>query len=167
MMTEKEYNDIIIPLRDKMFRFARAILITGNSSELAEDVVHDVLETLWRKRNNLDECKRVESFVMTSVKNKCYDLIRHDKARMNCDINYENINEDSAQWDMRKILSSVLNTLPDRQREIIHLKDIEGYETYEISEIMSIGENNVRAILSRSRKELKKRIENIMDYGTK
>ena len=60
-------------LRDKMFRFARSIL---NRRDEAEDVTHDTIEKLWRRREFLDGCRDVEAFAMTSLRNGCYDRLR-------------------------------------------------------------------------------------------
>ena len=55
--------------------------------------------------------------------------------------------------------------LPERQRVAIHLKDIEGYSTKEVADILETDEANVRTILSRSRKALREIIEKEFGYG--
>ena len=50
-------------------------------------------------------------------------------------------------------------------REVLHLKDIEGYATHEIARMLGVEENQVRTILSRARRGLRETIEK-MDYGT-
>ena len=72
-MEESEFNIRVLCLRDKMFRFARSIL---NRRDEAEDVTHDTIEKLWRRREFLDGCRDVEAFAMTSLRNGCYDRLR-------------------------------------------------------------------------------------------
>ena len=55
--------------------------------------------------------------------------------------------------------------LTEKQRTVLHLKDIEGYSTKEVAEILETDEANVRTILSRSRKALREIIEKEFGYG--
>lgn len=58
-----------------------------------------------------------------------------------------------------------MTRLPEKQRTALHLKDIEGYSTKEVAEILETDEANVRTILSRSRKALREIIEKEFGYG--
>lgn len=69
-MKESEFTSLVLPLRDRMFRYAQSLLL---SPAEAEDAVHDLLERLWRERGRLEGCRRVDSFVMTAVRNRCLD----------------------------------------------------------------------------------------------
>ena len=76
-MKESEFTSLVLPLRDRMFRYAQSLLL---SPAEAEDAVHDLLERLWRERGRLERCHRVDSFVMTAVRNRCLDLLRRQRA---------------------------------------------------------------------------------------
>ena len=76
-MKESEFTSLVLPLRDRMFRYAQSLLL---SPAEAEDAVHDLLERLWRERGRLEGCRRVDSFVMTAVRNRCLDLLRRQRA---------------------------------------------------------------------------------------
>lgn len=52
--------------------------------------------------------------------------------------------------------------LPLRQREVLHMKEIEGYATHEIAEMIGTEENQVRTILSRARRQLRAEVEKLM-----
>ena len=60
-MEEFEFTRYVVPLRDRMFRYAQSLLLCADE---AEDVTHDLLERLWRERDRLDGCRDVASFVM-------------------------------------------------------------------------------------------------------
>ena len=77
-MDQAEFAARLIPLKDKIFRFARAIL--SDVSE-AEDVTQDVFEKLWKSRGSLDGCTNLEAFVMVSVRNLCYDRLRSRRTK--------------------------------------------------------------------------------------
>ena len=44
-MEEFEFTRYVVPLRDRMFRYAQSLLLCADE---AEDVTHDLLERLWR-----------------------------------------------------------------------------------------------------------------------
>ena len=54
--------------------------------------------------------------------------------------------------------------LPDKQRIIIHLRDVEGYEFEEIARIIESDEASVRVNLSRARKRVKEQLLNAINY---
>ena len=72
-MEEFEFTRYVVPLRDRMFRYAQSLLLCADE---AEDVTHDLLERLWRECDRLDGCRDVASFVMVAVRNCCYDRSR-------------------------------------------------------------------------------------------
>ena len=58
-----------------------------------------------------------------------------------------------------------ISELPERQRIVIHLRDVEGYEFEEIARIIESDETSVRVNLSRARKRIKEQLLNAMNYG--
>lgn len=164
-MRESEFVRQILPLRDRMFRYAQSLLL---SAEEAEDAVHDLLERLWRERDRLDACRNIPSFVMTGIRNGCYDRIRSRRARELRDGavkgNAEHSTTGAADgWEARELVRRAMALLPEAQREVLHLKDIEGYPTREIAELFSIEEAHVRVILSRARNGLREVLKRMMD----
>ena len=145
-MKESEFTSLVLPLRDRMFRYAQSLLL---SPAEAEDAVHDLLERLWRERGRLEGCRRVDSFVMTAVRNRCLDLLRRQRA--------------AGRRDMRELVRRALACLPGRQREVLHLKDIEGYSTREIAGMVGCDEAQVRVILSRARNGLREVLKKMTD----
>lgn len=71
-MEQTEFDIRIVPLRDRLYRFARTLLGRGDE---AEDVVHDVLERLWRRHESL-RVENPEAFAMTAVRNAAVDRLR-------------------------------------------------------------------------------------------
>ena len=158
-MKESEFTSLVLPLRDRMFRYAQSLLL---SPAEAEDAVHDLLERLWR------ECRRVDSFVMTAVRNRCYDLLRRHRADSRRDDAVAGWTECSAaaeadRWEMRELVRRALGCLPECQREVLHLKDIEGYSTREIAGMVACDEAQVRVILSRARNGLREVLKKMTD----
>lgn len=164
-MQEPQFHTDVLPLRDKMYRFARSILLRTDE---AEDVTHDTLERLWRGREQLAQCRNIEAFVMTALRNGCYDRLRRRKLREYATESYPvvAVADESSRWSDRVLVTEAMKQLSESQREVLHLKDIEGYETHEIAEMMSTAENQIRMILSRARKRLREVLIKMMEDGT-
>ena len=70
---------------------------------------------------------------------------------------------ESDRWEMRELVRRALGCLPERQREVLHLKDIEGYSTREIAGMVACDEAQVRVILSRARNGLREVLKKMTD----
>lgn len=166
-MEEIEFNTYVLPLRDRMFRYAQSLLL---SAAEAEDAVADLLERLWVERSRLAGCRNIDSFVLTALRNRCYDLLRSRRARSRRDDAFgEGIERatmgESGVWEIREQVRRAIASLPERQREAVHLKDIEGYPTREVAELLGCDEAQVRVLLSRARSALREILQKMMDDG--
>ena len=144
---------------DFMFRLACSIL--GRSDE-AEDMMQDVAERILRKQ--VRDIGNIDAFLTKSVKNACIDRIRRrrDTTPKIPDVLDERTPD---RWNEQQLIHKAMALLPEKQRITLHLKDIEGYSTKEVAEILETDESNVRTILSRSRKALREIIEKEFGYG--
>ncbi|MFI3286480.1 MAG: sigma-70 family RNA polymerase sigma factor [Rikenellaceae bacterium] len=153
-MTTTEFDIYISEMQGRMLRFATTIL--HNKAD-AEDVVSQVCERLWRDRAKLEVKGSASAFAMTSVRNGCYDHHRYRQRHRHeepSEVLPSEIGREE-QSDTVELVRISMQRLPERQREVLHLKDIEGYSTHEIAEIFEIEETNVRMILSRARGALR------------
>lgn len=159
---ELNRKDIFIQKRlDRMFRLACSIL--GRSDE-AQDMMQDVAEKILRRHGNLKDVENIDAFITRSVQNACIDRIRK---RRDTTPKIPELPDggNSDRWSDRQLVHKSLARLPERQRLAIHLKDIEGYSSKEIAQIMETDEANVRTLLSRGRRALKEIIEKEEGYG--
>ena len=157
-MDLKEFKIQVLPLRGKMNGFAKKLL---SDSVDADDAVQEVMMKLWDKRQQLDDCRNIEAFVMTMTHHICIDMIR---ARRNNIANPEDMqlaDADSSTEhlfelkDEVAIIRRIIDSLPDLQRITIRMKDIEGYENEEIAQITGSNVETVRSNLSRARKKVR------------
>ena len=144
---------------DFMFRLACSIL--GRRDE-AEDMMQDVAERILRRQTR--DIGNIDAFLTQSVRNACIDRIRRrrDTTPKIPDVPDE---KNPDRWNERQMIHKAMARLPEKQRTALHLKDIEGYSTKEVAEILETDEANVRTILSRSRKALREIIEKEFGYG--
>ena len=70
---------------------------------------------------------------------------------------------ESERWELRELVRRAISALPERQREVLHLKEIEGYPTREIAAMVGCDEAQVRVILSRARAGLRVILQKMRD----
>jgi len=167
-MTESEFLTIVLPFKDKVFRLAKRLLV---SHEEAEDATQEILLKLWNKKELIKDYKNVEAFSMTMTKNFCLDKLKSKHAQ-NLKIvhsNYQDNNvslqkqielNDSLSW-----VSKIMEELPEQQKIILQLRDIEQYNFNEISEMLDMNETAIRVALSRGRKTLREKLTKTHSYG--
>jgi RNA polymerase sigma-70 factor (ECF subfamily) len=144
-------------LKNKLFRYARRILV---GIEDTEDVIQEVFIKLWSKRDRLSEYRSIEAFAMVVTRNLCLDKIKARKLRMTTDSNNEMAIDETpySKTELRDTIKSVqhyIDSLPEQQRSVIHLRDVEGMEFEEIAEITGMNMNAIRVNLSRARKKVR------------
>lgn len=167
-MTQNEFLKIVIPLKDKMFRLSKRLLI---SREEAEDATQEVIAKLWNKKEELKKYNSVEALSITMTKNYCLDRLKSKQAS-NLQLVHSNylskeagLEKTTEDRDHLKWIEKIINELPETQKMVIQLREIEELEFEEIAKIMETTPENVRVILSRARKALREEIEKINNYG--
>ncbi len=158
-MNSSQFNSYILTLSDKLFRLARSIL--KNETE-AEDAVQELNLKLWEKRHQLEDIDNVQAFAMRSMRNLCIDMVRQQKNtdEMQQDIIYDAPDPylQTEQMDMVSRIRIMIDKLPELQRTIIRLRDVEGLEMNEISEITEVSLNAATVNLSRARQKIREQI---------
>jgi RNA polymerase sigma-70 factor (ECF subfamily) len=166
-MTAETFQIEVLPIKHKLFRFANRLLC---NTENAEDIVQEVFLRLWSKRNKLSEYRSIEAFAMTITKNLCLDKLKSKKHKsdelternqgttMDTPYNY------TEQADTYNKVKEIINLLPEQQRMIIHLRDIEGYEFEEMAEMLELSVNTIRVNLSRARKKVRENMLKVYNY---
>ena len=169
-MTQSEFLNIVMPFKDKVFRLAKRLLI---STEEAEDATQEVLLKLWNNKAKIEGYKNVEAFSMTMTKNFCLDKLKSKQAQ-NLKIVHSNYEDkqtalqkqvelnDSVSW-----VGKIIEELPEQQRLIIQLRDIEEYDFDEIADMLGMNNTAVRVNLSRARKTIREKLTNTHNYGIK
>jgi len=157
-MDSNTFSNKILIFSDRLYRMANSILL---DEEAAKDCVQDVYVKLWKKRNQLDKVENLSSFVMKSMRNLCLDKLRKnreiDLETAKCELNPEQVSlqENIEQKDMTRLITQYINQLPELQRTIIRLRDVEGFEIKEIAFITASNENAVTVNLSRARTKIR------------
>ncbi|HEY0092165.1 MAG TPA: sigma-70 family RNA polymerase sigma factor, partial [Flavobacterium sp.] len=117
------------------------------------------------------EYRSVEALAMTMTKNFCLDQLKSKRAG-NLKIVHNNFTdreaslqqkvEDCDSWEW---VEKIIAQLPEQQKLIIQMRDIEQYEFSEIAEILEMQETAIRVALSRARKTIRKYMTKTHSYG--
>lgn len=153
-----EYKRIVVALRPSLLAVARRI--TGNTQD-AEDAVQDVCLKIWHFRDRFDQYENMEAYSTTMVKNLSIDKIRgrkpfSDEMELAGKETEEQLPDSLLEEkEERDAIRRIIGMLPPLQQRILQMKDIEGYETGEITEITGMVAEAVRNNLSRARKRIR------------
>lgn len=154
-MTTKEYNHCVRHLGDDLYRFA---LRYANLSAAAEDAVQDVFADLWERRSVV-EAEGVRGWLIRALYRRLVDMHRHDEVVRNTQVAQEEAYRQHEDFELKDALAHALATLPEQQRMLVLLRDLEGYEYAEMAQMTGLSEQQVGVYLFRARKQLKKQLE--------
>lgn len=164
----EQFDQRILPLKDKMFRFALRMM---QNVEEAEDVVQEVMIKIWTNRERLDAITNLEAWCIQLVKHQAIDRLRAQKRHMeDIDSHIEikdhgmNPEQKASGSNLMDVLNKLMDRLPEKQKLVIQLRDIEGMAYQEIAEILEIPLNQVKINLFRARNILKQQIEQLNLY---
>ncbi len=166
-MKQKEFIATVIPFKDKLYRLAKRILV---SNDEAEDAVQEVYLKLWKGKKKLKDYRNPEAFAMTMTKNYCLDRLKSKQAS-NLKIvhnnfqNTDNVERQVEANDGVSMVFKIMETLPEQQRIILQLRDVEQFEFSEIAEMFESNETAVRVSLSRARKTVREELIKKYNYG--
>lgn len=169
-MTPAAFNKEVLPLKNKIFRFAKRLM---KMDVEAEDITQEVFIKLWNENKEFSHYTSLEAFAMAVTKNLCLDKLKSlqftttmvdiEKATL---INAADSPQVYAEkTNHRVLMNQLINRLPEQQKIIIHLREIEAYEFEEIVAITGMNMNVVRINLTRARKTIKEEMIKMYNYG--
>ncbi|MGE0088559.1 MAG: RNA polymerase sigma factor [Bacteroidales bacterium] len=163
-MDKEEFKKELLPLSEKMYRLSFRLL---NDTELSKDCVQESFLKLWENRGKLKQLDSIQAFAFTIVRNISIDKLRKVK-RIN-EASKEMLNSTAeSNYDFvesKGLIQQLIKNLPQQQRLIIELRDIEGFSFEEIADTLNLSVNNIRANLSIARKKIKDEMTKIYSYG--
>jgi RNA polymerase sigma-70 factor (ECF subfamily) len=158
-MDAAEFKKIFLPCHQRLY--AAAWRLTGNQQE-AEDLVQDTLLRLWTKREDITVPDKAEAFAVTALRNLFYDkhrkkhLQENDEQPQEHQVRTDRDASDELQDKMEVgRVQQIIDRLPEKQRLVITLHDIDNLSYEEIEAQTGLNAVNVRVALSRARKAVR------------
>lgn len=168
-MNAEEFKQRLLPLHSRLYRTAFRLM--GNAMD-AEDMIQEAYLKLWERRNELEHVTNPTTYCTSLLRNLCIDAFRRKHPEEDS-LPIEELsltdNEYAAtaleQQDEAALLTNLISHLPERQRTVITLYDVEGCSYDEIEEATGFTAINIRVMLSRARKKVREQFEKIRNYG--
>lgn len=168
-MQKIDFRKDILPLKDKLFRLA--LRITFDRAE-AEDIVQETMIRVWNKRDEWNELESVEAYCLTVARNLAIDRSeKKDSQTMELTTEVEQTPDASSPYDRLvnkerlKLVHRLVGELPEKQRLIMQLRDVEGKSYKEIAAALRLTEEQVKVNLFRARQKVKQKFIDIDNYG--
>ncbi|RMZ58185.1 sigma-70 family RNA polymerase sigma factor [Chryseobacterium nematophagum] len=162
-MTQETFKNTVFILKNEMYRFAKRFVM---SNDEAEDVVQDLMMKFWQKKEELEQFGNLKSYALKAVRNECLNRLKHHNVKLGfADMQLHQ--SELYKMEVNNLTEHIIifiNQLPEKQRMVIHLKDVEEYDVSEISEILNMEENAIRVNLMRARQKVKEQILQLMNY---
>lgn len=164
-MKEINFTRDVLPLKDRLFRLA---LRTTLDRAESEDIVQETLLRIWDMRDEWREIDSIEAYATTICRRLAIDATKK-AARQNVTLDEQRDATPAGttpyeQLDAKQrlhIVRQLLDTLPEQQRAIMLLRDIEGHTYQEIGQTLGLSESQVKVYLFRARQKIKKQFAKI------
>lgn len=165
-MELNEFINTVTKVRNQMLQQALTYL---KDTEDAEDVVQEALAKLWQMRQRVDNAEKMAHLASVIVKNTSLNTIRNRKKReTHPEPPFERerwmVSDDSPQRqleykEMRQRLQQAIIQLPDKQRAVMRMRNVEQLLYTEIAQVLGTTESSVRAMICKARTTLMKQMK--------
>ncbi len=169
-MDLETFENRVLPSKNKLFRFALRFL---ESEEEAKDIVQEVFIRVWNGRDQVNEVQNWEAWCMRITRNLSLDRLRLMKTRTtrsleeSYNVRHDGMtpHESTEMGESMNKIAQMISALPEKQRQVIHLRDVEGYSYQEICDILELDMNQVKVNLFRARNSVREKLTKIDAYG--
>jgi RNA polymerase sigma-70 factor (ECF subfamily) len=167
---EPAFREIVERYQGKVFSIIHGILRNRND---AEDIAQQVFTKIYFSLGKFDFRSALVTWIYKITVNECYDYLRKQKVRkltFESDLNEDDLRridniEDvrrnraadiDRQTELREIVVKLLGKLSEEERQLLILKEVEGYPVEELARMLSMNENTVKVKLFRARQKVVK-----------
>jgi len=157
---EVVFKDVYRQYFIKLYRFAFSLV---HCKESAEEIVHDVLINLWKKRNDFTEIENLNTYLYVSVKNLSLNHLRDQAKHSHLDIDmvynessHISIDPESLMITKEQAnnLNASINNLPVRCKIIFNLIKMDGLKYKEVALLLNISAKTVENQLAIALKKI-------------
>jgi RNA polymerase sigma factor (sigma-70 family) len=168
-MNLESFESRVLPVKNKLFRFAFRML---GSSEEAKDVVQEALIKVWNGREQLAGIQNMEAWCMRITKNLSLDRLRALERKQTGSLEGVEVRQESPTPHERteidehmQRINDLMAALPDKQRQVMHLRDVEGHSYNEICDMLEMDMSQVKVYLFRARNAVREKLLKLNAYG--
>jgi len=166
-MNKQDFKDNVFSLSERIYPMV-ARMLGGNHN--AEDAIQEIMLKLWKKRNQVAKHPNIKGLVFLTARNYCIDVLRKQPRLVDDGSLYlkeiQSSNEHTnLEWqELNTIIQEILKKMPEQQKEVFVMRDLDGYEFKEIAASLQITIEHVRVLVSRARKFIGVSLEKTYHY---
>ncbi|UJP66094.1 sigma-70 family RNA polymerase sigma factor [Mongoliitalea daihaiensis] len=145
----------IWPLKSKLYRMA---YLWVKDREVANDVLQQVFEKAWVKKNDLESMDNPTAWMVKTLKNESMQHFRSTRkidSLGDLDLEDPAKTDEDERTDRIQMVLRFMDKLPNKQREVFQLREVEGLTYEEIGSYLDISLEQVKVNLFRARQQLK------------
>ena len=162
MVNTREYNTAVKDLSRNIFRYVMKCI---QNEDETKDIVQDCFLKLWQNRDLVNPDK-VKYWLFSTAHNTMLNHIKKSSRTVSIEglkgiTPYVDQNE---SFDLKELINKSLDLLPQIQKSIMILRDLEGYEYKEIGDILDLTESQVKVYLFRARQKMKNYLKELNGY---
>lgn len=152
----EKFEDIYIAYRKLMFYVANELL---KNDQDAEDAVHEAFISIAKnlKKISRSRCRKTKTYVVVIVRRKAIDILRKRQRQQTSELDEDAYVLESMAY--KSAIRSAVDTLPEKQREVLYLHYFAGYSVREIAEILEMKPSAVYKRIERAKATLRKILE--------
>jgi RNA polymerase sigma-70 factor (ECF subfamily) len=166
---ESAFREIVEKYQSKVFSIIHGIVRQKND---VEDIAQQVFSKVYFSIKNFDFRSSLITWIYKITVNECFDYLRKKKVRK---LVYESdLSEDEVRrventepatdrapradtaLARRDYVTKLMTRVSDEERNLLMLKEVEGYSVEELSRMLSMNENTIKVKLFRARQKLVK-----------
>jgi len=166
---DSAFREIVEKYQSKVFSIIHGIVRQRND---VEDIAQQVFAKVYFSIRNFDFRSSLITWIYKITVNECFDYLRKKKVRklvyesdMSEDEvrrveNTEPVLDRTTRTDTtlarRDYIVKLMERVSDEEKQLLMLKEVEGYSVEELSEMLSMNENTIKVKLFRARQKLVK-----------
>lgn len=147
-------------LFDAMYLPLLRVATRMTDATAGEDIVHDVLMSMWKKRERFTSIAELKAYLYKSVHNKAIDHMRSHKLRQEHLTKFleKTFYEAVLDEEVYEELRAAIDVLPEHYRRVIELT-LDGYRADDIAAMLGTTADAVKAYKKRAKGILKERLD--------
>lgn len=155
----------------QQYAFNLAFRIVCNEDE-AKDVVQDSFVKMWKNMKNYNPKNKFTTWMYRILTNTAIDHLRSSKNRDLFTIDDEKllmVSKDNPETklnnqELGQLIQSISNNLPEKQKLVFVLRDLQGMNTVETSDVLELTITSVKSNLYHARNLIKEKLLKILSY---
>ena len=141
-------------------RFAATIVV---QFDVAEDIVQEVFEKIWKKSTQIDERESIDSYLFVAVRNACFTFLKNKRERVDLEDVKQNlkVSEEVVEFETPELnrLWGEIENLPLQCKVVFKLVILEDMKYKDVADSLGISVNTVKTQMKIAYKTLREKLK--------